>query len=126
MAWPPHGMGPMLRPLHDEASRQLDEIIARLGRIEQRLGIDASAHGQHRSPGERPERSEPPRRPEISEEMRRAMEQRMQEGRKRMEEAHERMEEAKKKFREMEERIRSLEAEVRKLRAGGGDAAASK
>lgn len=122
MPRPPHGMGPM----HDEASRQLDEIIARLGRIEQRLGVDASGHGQHRSPGERPERPQPPARPEVSDEMRQAMEQRMQEGRRRMDEAHERMEEAKKKFREMEERIRSLEAEVRKLRAGGSNASSAK
>lgn len=111
--------------MHADASRQLDEIIARLGRIEQRLGIETPGHGPHRT-AERPDRPQSPGRPEVSEEMRRAMEQRMQEGRKRMEEAHERMEEAKKKFREMEERIRSLEAEVRKLRAGAGDAAAAK
>lgn len=121
-------MGPMPRPtpMHDHAFQQLDEIIARLGRIEQRLGIGPAGQGPQHSPGEWTERTQPSSRPEISEEMRRAMEQRMQEGRKRMEEVHARMEEAKKKFREMEERIRSLEAEVRKLRAGGSDASSAK
>lgn len=128
MGRPPHGMGPMPRPsfMHDHASRQLDEIIARLGRIEERLGIGSPGHGPHSGAGPRPERPQTPSRPEVSEEMRRAMEQRMQEGRKRMEEAHDRMEEAKKKFREMEERIRRLEAELQRLRAGGGDASTTK
>lgn len=112
-------------PGHNHAFRQLDEIIERLGRIEERLGIDQPGAGPRHSAGDRPER-QLPSRPEISEDIRRAMEQRMQEGRKRMEEAHERMEQAKKKFGEMEERIRRLEAEVQRLRAGGGDASTAK
>ncbi len=114
-------MNPMHRPapMHGHAFRQLDEISARLGRIEERLGIESPGHGPRHGDSARPEHPQPPSRPEVSEEMRRAMEQRMQEGRKRMEEAQDRLEQAKQKFREMEERIRRLEAEVRTLRADG-------
>ena len=114
MSPPSPGMGGMHgpAPMHQHAFRQLDEIIARLGRIEARLGIAGPATPSQRPQppqawappgapaGERPSasRPQPSSRPEVPEEVRRAMEQRMQEGRHRMEEAQQRMEDAKKKF----------------------------
>ena len=108
----------------DPAAR-VDEIIARLSRIEQKLDV-APQSGNPWSP--RPTASEAARRstnermrpplaampPEMQERMRTMM----QEGRKRMAEAGEKMEQARKKFQEMEERIKRLEAEVERLKAG--------
>ena len=87
----------------------LDEIVARLSRIEAKMG----GRPEYRGP-----EGQPPRPPMPPAEMREQMEQRMQEGRKRMEEARQKMEQARTKFQEMEERIRKLEAEVERLKAG--------
>ena len=117
-------MGPPGGPnMHHMAMRGFQEIIRRLARIEQKLGIEnAPPSGPT---GDRPRRPEAemrgPRRPEgsaerpmprldIPEDMRRTMEERMQEGRRRMEEA-------RKRFQAMEERIKQLEAEVERLKA---------
>ena len=108
----------------DPAAR-LDEIVARLSRIEQKLDA-APRMGNPWSP--RPDTSDAARRstdermrppmaampPEMQERMRTMM----QEGRKRMAEAGEKMEQARKKFQEMEARIKKLEAEVERLKAG--------
>lgn len=127
----PDRMGPPGGPdMHHMAMRGFQEIIRRLARIEQKLGIEnAPPSGPT---GDRPRRPEAemrgPRRPEgsaerpmprldIPEDMRRKMEERMQEGRRRMEEAKGRMEEARKRFQAMEERIKQLEAEVERLKA---------
>lgn len=92
-----------------DAMPKLDEIIARLSRIEARMG------GR---PEQRGPEGQPPRPPMPTAEMKEMMERRMQEGRKRMDEARQKMEQARKKFQEMEERIRKLEAEVERLKAG--------
>lgn len=121
----PERMGPPGGPdMHRAAMRAFHEIIRRLGRIERQLGIES---GPPSGPeGERPRRSRPemdrPRGPgaaaerpldrrDLPEDVRRKMEERMQEGRRRMEQARE-------KFRDMEERIKQLEAEVARLKAG--------
>ena len=125
---PPHGphhpgMGPPGGPdLHRAAMRGFHEIIRRLARIEEKLGIeDASPRfeGDRPRPPRGPEGSaeRPQPRREMPEEMRRMMEERMQEGRRRMEQAKDRMEEARRRFQEMEEKIRQLEAEVARLKA---------
>jgi hypothetical protein len=105
----PGRMGPPAGPdMHHMAMRGLHEIIRRLARIEEKLGIEdappSGARGEHR-------------RRDIPEDVRRNMEARMQEGRRRMEEAKGRMEEARKRFQAMEERIKQLEAEVERLKA---------
>jgi hypothetical protein len=135
-AWHHHGMGPerMGPPggpdMHRAAMRAFHEIMRRLGRIERKLGIESGPPS--RPEGERPRRPRPemdrPRGPgggerprerlDIPEDVRRRMEERMQEGRLRMEEAKERMDEARRKFRDVEERIRQLEAEVARLKGG--------
>lgn len=91
----------------------MDDIVARLSRIEARLSV----------PGGRPESDawHAPRPPiggsgsrprgEVPEEVRAEMRRRMEEGR-------ERMEQARRRFGEMEERIKRLEAEVERLKAG--------
>ena len=107
----PERMGPPGGPdMHHMAMRGFHEIIRRLARIEEKLGIeDRPPSGPH---GDRPQP-----RLDIPEDMRRKMEERMQEGRRRMEEAKGRMEEARKRFQAMEERIKQLEAEVERLKA---------
>lgn len=124
----PERMGPPGGPDAPRAAmRAFHEIIRRLGRIERKLGIES---GPPAGPdGERPRRPRPeldrPRGPrgfgeqrDIPEDVRRRMEERMQEGRRRMQEAKERMDEARRTFRDMEERIRQLEAEVARLKGG--------
>lgn len=77
--------------------------------------------------GRRPE-VEPPQRGEadaerprqrldIPEDMRRMMQQKLDEGRRRMEQAQQQAEEGQRRSRELEERIRGLEAELDRLRA---------
>jgi hypothetical protein len=102
-------MGPPGGPdMHHMAMRGFHEIIRRLARIEEKLGIeDAPPSGPR---GER-------RRHDIPEDVRRTMEERMQEGRRRMEAAKGRMEEARKRFQAMEDRIKQLEAGVERLKA---------
>lgn len=136
----PGGPGAM----RDQVLRRFDEIIDRLTRIEQRMGLG------ERGPGPRPPRPPRPewmgdredrfgpgedgprqRRPDegqmgrvdrpldrlqLPQEMRRQMEERMQQGKRMREQARERMEEARQKFAEMQERIEALEAEVKQLR----------
>jgi hypothetical protein len=129
MRMPPTGPGmqamrgmPMsgMRP---EATARLDEIVARLSRIEQKLDA-APRMGNPWSP--RPEagsRSGAGRGERAhgamaaSPEMQDRVRDMMQEGRRRMAEAQEKMEQARKKFQEMEERIKKLEAEVERLKA---------
>jgi hypothetical protein len=118
-----HPGGPAM---HHHALRAFHEIIRRLGRIEEKLGIEAAPpsgpHGEQR--WQRPEMRRPrgpaAERPlprlDIPEDMRRQMEERMREGRRRMEEAKGRMEEARKRFQAMEERIKQLEAEIERLK----------
>jgi hypothetical protein len=127
----PGHMGPPPGPDgHHHAMRAFHEIIRRLGRIEEKLGIES---GPPSGPeGDRPRRPRPemqrPRGPrgdggrpldrlDLPEDVRRQMEERMQAGRRRMEEAKERMEQARQKFQAMEERLRQLEAEVERLKA---------
>ena len=95
--------------MHAEAMRRLDEILEHLRRIDARLG------GPQPRPEGTPDR--PLRRLEIPEEMRRALEQKLDEGRQRMEQAHDRMEEGRRRIQELEERIRRLEGEVERLKA---------
>jgi tetrahydromethanopterin S-methyltransferase subunit G len=84
----PDRMGPPGGPdMHHMAMRGFHEIIRRLARIEEKLGIENA----------------PPSGP--------------MEGRRRMEEAKGRMEEARKRLQAMEERIKQLEAEVERLKA---------
>lgn len=105
---------------------KMDEILARLGRIEAQL--DGRAGGPPRPAVRGP-------RPEVPEHVRRMMEERMRErgpraegrpempeevreqARKRMEEGRERMDQARQAFRRMEERIKKLEAEIARLKA---------
>jgi hypothetical protein len=124
----PERMGPPGGPdMQRAARRAFHEIIRRLGRIERKLGIESGPSAGPES--ERPRRPRPemdrPRgnggfgeRRDIPDDVRRRMEERMEEGRRRMEEAQERMDEARRKFRDMEERIRQLEAEVARLEEG--------
>ena len=122
---PGMGPGPMGPPggpdVPHAALRAFREISRRLARIEEKLGVE---NGPPSGPmGERPWGPPPEMRerrgaegpagrprPEMPEEMRRQMKQRMEQGR-------ERMEEARAKFRTMEERIKQLEAEVERLKA---------
>ena len=62
------------------------------------------------------ESQRPRRQLDIPEDVRRQMEERMEDGRRQMQEARERMENARRRFQEMEERIRQLEAEVARLK----------
>jgi chromosome segregation ATPase len=87
---------------------RLDDIVARLSRIESKLGG---------SPGEVEHHAGHSERPQVPAEVRQQFEKRMKEARARMEEGRERMEQARRKFHEMEERIRTLEAEVEKLKS---------
>ena len=136
----PGRMGPPGGPeAHHPAMRAFHEIIRRLARIEEKLGIESGPPSGPR--GDRQQRPRPemrhqmrpemqrPRGPqgggerarerlEIPEDVRRQMAERMQEGRRHMEEAKERMEQARKKFEAMQERIKQLEAEVERLKAG--------
>lgn len=127
----PERMGPPGGPdMHRAAMRAFHEIIRRLGRIERKLGIESGPPSRPEGEWPRRPRSEmdqprgtggaerPRERLDIPEDVRRRMEERMQEGRRRMEEAKERMDEARRKFRDMEERIRQLEAEVARLKGG--------
>lgn len=101
----PGRMGPPGGPdMHHPAMRAFHEIIRRLGRIEEKLGIESGPPSGPRGMGSRGPR------PEMPEEMRRQMKQRM-------EVAKGRMEEARKRFQAMEERIKQLEAEVERLKA---------
>lgn len=124
-----HGMGPerMGPDAHRAAMRAFHEIIRRLGRIERQLGVESGPPSGPEGEWSRRPRPEKVRsrgpgdsaeRPEIPDDVRRRMEERMQEGRRRMDEAKERMEEARRKFRDMEERIKQLEAEVARLKGG--------
>jgi len=102
---------------------RLDEVIAKLSRIENQLG---NREGDRRSPGDARGGAEEHRhmadgRPmadgsQMPDGMRRMIEERMQEGRKRMEEGQRRMEEARKQFKQMQQRIEKLEAEVEQLK----------
>lgn len=105
-------------PGHHHAMRRLDDIIDRLAKIEAKLGIEDPApvrrerrprpegwdEGRPGAGSDRPERRGPP------EEMRRAWEERVEEGRRRMEDA-------RRRFRDMEERVKKLEAEIERLKA---------
>lgn len=127
----PGHMGPPGGPDgHHHAMRAFREIIRRLGRIEEKLGIEsrppAGPEGDRprRPPSEaeglrgpRAEGGRPRERLDLPEDVRRQMEARMQEGRRRMAEAKERMEQARQKFQAMEERLEQLEAEVERLKA---------
>lgn len=124
----PERMGPPGGPdVPRAAMRAFHEIIRRLGRIERKLGIESGPPAGPES--ERPRRPRPEmdrphgpggfgERRDIPDDVRRRMEERMQEGRRRMGEAKERMDEARRTFRDMEERIRQLEAEVARLKGG--------
>ena len=111
----PGHMGPPGGPDgHHHAMRAFREIIRRLGRIEEKLGIEAEPPS-----GREGDRPRGPR--EVPEDVRRQMDARMQEGRRRMAEAKDRMEQARQRFQAMEERVKQLEAEVERLK---GDRAA--
>lgn len=132
----PGRMGPPGGPdAHHPAMRAFHEIIRRLARIEEKLGIESGPPSGPK--GDRQRRPQPEMRPEkqlprgpqwggdrnrerleIPDDVRRQMAERMQEGRRHMEEAKERMEQARKKFEAMQERIKQLEAEVERLKAG--------
>ena len=126
------GPGPMGPPggpdLHHAALRAFSEISRRLARIEEKLGIESGPpSGPQGDRRPRPEMQRPRgpqggegvrERRDIPEDVRRQMEQRMQEGRRHMEQAKERMEQARQKFQAMQERIEQLEAEVERLKAG--------
>jgi len=103
---------------------RLDEVIAKLSRIENQLG---NREGDRRSPGDARGGAEDMHRhmadgrpmadgSQMPDGMRRMIEERMQEGRKRMEEGQRRMEEARKQFKQMQQRIEKLEAEVEQLK----------
>ena len=113
---PPHGDAMHGSPLPAEAMRRLDEIVEHLRHIDARLGGPPrpAAPGHH--PEGTPDR--PLHRLDIPEDMRRMLEQKLDEGRRRMEQAQDRMEDGRRRFQELEERIRRLEAEVERLRAG--------
>lgn len=83
------------------ALAKMDDIVARLARIEAKL--DGRPVRESRGDWHGP-------RPEMPAEAREQM-------RKRMEEGREKMEQARRRFAEMEERIKKLEAEVERLRA---------
>lgn len=111
----PGHMGPPGGPDgHHHAMRAFREIIRRLGRIEEKLGIEIEPRS-----GREGDRSRRPR--DVPEDARRQMDARMQEGRRRMAEAKDRMEQARQRFQAMEERVKQLEAEVERLK---GDRAA--
>jgi hypothetical protein len=125
----PGRMGPPGGPdAHHPAMRAFHEIIRRLARIEEKLGIESGPpSGPRGDRRPRPEMQRPRgpqegegvrERRDIPEDVRRQMEQRMQEGRRHMEQAKERMEQARQKFQAMQERIEQLEAEVERLKAG--------
>ena len=105
----PHGhhghTGPGRGPGPHAVVAKMDDILARLGRIEAKL--DGRAGGPPRSESREPR---PMARPEIPAEVREQMRQRMEEGR-------ERMDEARQAFRQMQERIKKLEAEIERLKA---------
>jgi hypothetical protein len=111
---------PGMRP---EATARLDEIVARLSRIEQKLDAaprmgnpwSPRPEAGSRSGSGRGERSHGAMA--ASPEMQDRVREMMQEGRRRMAEAQEKMEQARKKFQDMEERIKKLEAEVERLKA---------
>ncbi|MFM9058838.1 MAG: hypothetical protein ACKOSQ_06935 [Planctomycetaceae bacterium] len=84
---------------------KMDEILARLARIEARLDGRAGGPPAAGMRGPRPEG-----RPELPAEAREQM-------RKRLEEGRERMEQARQAFRQMEERVKKLEAEIVRLKA---------
>jgi hypothetical protein len=122
---PPHGQG-----MQQHGMRAFYEILRRLAKIEEKLGIDDPLPSGPQGAG--PRRPRPEMRPDrgpgdsagptmprldIPDDMRRMMEERMKEGRRRMEEAKERMEDARRRFRDMEEKIKQLEAEVERLKA---------
>lgn len=96
------------------AAAKMDEILARLARIEAKLDGRAGGPPRIEMRGPRPPMAGPgPRpegRPEVPEEVREQMRRRMEEGR-------ERMEQARRAFRQMEERIKKLEAEIERLKA---------
>jgi hypothetical protein len=94
---------------HRHAMRAFREIIRRLGRIEEKLGIEAEPRS-----GREGDRPRWPR--DVPEDVRRQMDARMQEGRRRMAEAKDRMEQARQRFQAMEERVKQLEAEVERLK----------
>ena len=126
----PGHMGPPGGPDgHHHAMRAFREIIRRLERIEEKLGIEAgppSGREWDRPRRPRPEMDGPraPRgdgdrsreRAEPPEDVRRQMQERMEQGRRRMAEAKDRMEQARQRFQAMEERVKSLEAEIERLK----------
>ena len=112
-----------------DAMQKLDRIVERLDRIVGRMGPGGPRPGrpEHQGfgPGPGPGHDGPPhdgpphdrprwggagQRPEMPPEMRKMIEERMEQGRERMEKARE-------KFRDLEERVKSLEAEVERLKA---------
>jgi tetrahydromethanopterin S-methyltransferase subunit G len=128
---PPGMMGPGPHhgdaDMHHHAMRAFHEIIRRLARIEEKLGIeDAPPSGPRGDRRPRPEMRGPrgpeggaerPRRQlDIPEDVRRQMAERMESGRRKMAEARERMENARRRLQEMEERIEQLEAEMARLK----------
>lgn len=130
MHTPPPGTPPMhgmhgMHGMRPDAAAKLDEIAARLSRIERKLD-SSRPMGNPWSPrpeagarpgfgrGERPQAPMAAMPPEMQERVKGMME----EGRKRMAEAQEKMEQARRRFAEMEERIKKLEGEVERLKAG--------
>lgn len=69
--------------------------------------------GREKMERARPEKGE---RSGTSDEMKQALEQVRDEGRKRMEEAKAKMDEARERFQDMEARVKQLEAEVGRLK----------
>ena len=148
-----HGRGGMVGPMVGPGPRtavtgphmviaKMDEILARLARIEAKL--DGRSGGMPRGEWRGPPSSSggPGPRPEMPEHVRRMMEERMKAARERMreggprpearpevpaemreqirqriDEGREKMEQARKAFREMEERIKRLEAELQRLKS---------
>lgn len=116
-----------------DAIRKLDEILARLSRIEAgmgmggRPGVAGGPMGQgmvlrmgpadvlRMGPADGPAAAERTR-PAMPAEAQAMMEQRMEEGRRRMEESREKMQQARRRFAEMEERIKKLEAEIERMK----------
>ena len=115
-----------------DAMQKLDRIVERLDRIVGRMGPGGPRPGRpeqqgfglgaghdgpphdgpphDRPPHDRPRWGGAGQRPEMPPEMRKMIEERMEQGRERMEKARE-------KFRDLEERVKSLEAEVERLKA---------
>ena len=126
--WPgPPGRPPQMPDMNRMLMEQFNEVIARLTRIENRLGGGSSSErssppdrdrNQNRKEMDGKQRRGPEEvRRQLPEEQQRMMEQRMQEGRQRMENAKSGMEEARRQFKEMQQRIERLEDEIKRLKS---------